>query len=84
MPQGRSAGQTPPETVDKLVDAFETGIGLSYQDLGPNAAHRTERMLGPWTRQELVPNILPALDGVTDKLAAGPWPPMWAAVAGSR
>ncbi len=68
---GAFSGATPPDTVDKLVDAFRTGIGLSYEDLGPNAAHRTERMLGPWTRQELVPNILPALDGVTDKLTAG-------------
>ncbi len=68
---GAFSGQTPPETVDKLVDAFRTGIGLSYQDLGPNAAHRTERMLGPWTRQELVPKIVPALDGVADKLTAG-------------
>jgi SAM-dependent methyltransferase len=68
---GAFSGQTPPETVDKLVDAFKTGIGLSYEELGPNAAHRTERMLGPWTRQELVPNILPALDGVVAKLQAG-------------
>jgi SAM-dependent methyltransferase len=68
---GAFSGQTPPETVDKLIEAFRTGIGLSYQDLGPNAAHRTERMLGPWTRQELVPNILPALDGVVSKLEAG-------------
>ena len=68
---GAFAGQTPPETVDKLVDAFRTGIGLSYEELGPNAAHRTERMLGPWTRQELVPNILPALDGVVERLEAG-------------
>jgi SAM-dependent methyltransferase len=68
---GAFSGQTPPATVDKLVDAFKTGVGLSYEDLGPNAAHRTERMLGPWTRQELVPNILPALDGVVDKLQSG-------------
>ena len=53
------------------MEAFHTGIGLSYQDLGPNAAHRTERMLGPWTRRELVPNIIPALDGVVAKLEAG-------------
>ncbi len=68
---GAFSGQTPPETVDKLVEAFHTGIGLSYQDLGPNAAHRTERMLGPWTRRELVPNIIPALDEVVAKLEAG-------------
>ena len=68
---GAFSAQTPPETVDKLAEAFRTGIGLSYQDLGPNAAHRTERMLGPWTRRELVPNIIPALEGVVAKLEAG-------------
>ena len=61
----------PTETIDKLVNAFRTGIGLSYEELGPNAAHRTERMLGPWVRQALVPQILPALDGVVDKLRQG-------------
>ena len=58
---GAFSGGTPPETVDKIVDAFRTGVGLSYEDLGPNAAHRTERMLGPWTKQEFVPRIIPAL-----------------------
>lgn len=68
---GAFGGPMQPEVVDKLAAAFRTGVGLSYEELGPNAAHRTERMLGPWTRQELVPRILPALDGVADKLAAG-------------
>jgi 2-polyprenyl-3-methyl-5-hydroxy-6-metoxy-1,4-benzoquinol methylase len=60
-----------PEIAGRLADAFRTGIGLSYEDLGPNAAHRTERMLGPWVRQALVPLIIPALDGVDEKLRAG-------------
>ena len=60
-----------PEMVERLADAFRTGIGISYQDHGPNAAHRTERMLGPWTRRSLVPQIIPALDGVDAKLQAG-------------
>lgn len=68
---GAFSGGTSPETVDKLVNAFRTGIGLSYEELGPNAAHRTERMLGPWTKQSLVPRILPALDGVVEKLQSG-------------
>lgn len=68
---GAFSGGTPPDTVDKLVDAFRTGIGLSYEELGPNAAHRTERMLGPWTKQEFVPKIIPALDGVQEKLQSG-------------
>ncbi len=63
----------PPEhgVIDGLAEAFRTGIGLSYEQLGPCAAHRTERMLGPWTRQALVPRIIPALDGVEDRLCDG-------------
>ena len=57
--------------VDRLVEAFQTGIGLTYQELGPNAAHRTERMLGPWVRHSLVPEIIPALPGVSTRLSAG-------------
>jgi len=68
---GAFSGSTPPDTVDKLVNAFKTGIGLSYEELGPNAAHRTERMLGPWTRKELLPRILPSLPGVVERLTAG-------------
>lgn len=60
-----------PEISERLADAFRTGIGLSYEDLGPNAAHRTERMLGPWVRQALVPQIIPALDGVEKRLTEG-------------
>jgi SAM-dependent methyltransferase len=68
---GAFTGGTPPEIVDKLADAFRTGIGLSYEEMGPNAAHRTERMLGTWVRLALVPQIIPALDGVHEKLEAG-------------
>lgn len=68
---GAFASLMPPETAEKIAEAFQTGVGLSYEQLGPNAAHRTERMLGPWTRQALVPQIIPALDGVADKLANG-------------
>ena len=66
-----TGGVAPPDVVDRLAQAFRTGIGLSYDDLGPSAAHEVERMLGPWTRQALVPVILPALAGVVDRLDAG-------------
>ena len=68
---GAFTGGTPPEIAEKLADAFRTGIGLSYEEMGPNAAHRTERMLGTWIRLALVPQIIPALDGVHEKLSAG-------------
>jgi len=64
-------GMAAPDVVDRLAEAFRTGIGLTYDDLGPSAAHGVERMLGPWIRLALVPVVLPALGGVTDRLDGG-------------
>lgn len=64
-------GVAPAEVVERLADSFRTGIGLTYDDLGPSAAHHVERMLGPWTRLALVGTVLPALDGVVQKLEQG-------------
>jgi 2-polyprenyl-3-methyl-5-hydroxy-6-metoxy-1,4-benzoquinol methylase len=64
-------GVAAPEVVERLAEAFRTGRGLNYDDLGPVAAHGVERMLAPWTRLALVPRILPALDGVYDRLVDG-------------
>ncbi|HWE55402.1 MAG TPA: class I SAM-dependent methyltransferase [Acidimicrobiales bacterium] len=61
----------PADVVDGITDAFRTGIGLSYDQLGPSAAHQVERLLGPGTRLALVPVILPALDGVSERLRSG-------------
>ncbi len=66
-----SGGVAPPEVVDRLAEAFRTGVGLRYDDLGPSAAHAVERMLEPWTRLALVPVIVPALGGVRERLVAG-------------
>jgi SAM-dependent methyltransferase len=60
-----------PALVDDLADAFRTGRGLPYDRQGPSGVHQTERMLGPWARLSLVPKIVPALDGVHERLAAG-------------
>ncbi len=64
-------GLATPDIVDRLAEAFRTGIGLTYDDLGESAAHSVERMLGPWVRLALVPFILPTLPGVMDRLEAG-------------
>jgi 2-polyprenyl-3-methyl-5-hydroxy-6-metoxy-1,4-benzoquinol methylase len=64
-------GMAAPDVVDRLAAAFRTGRGLTYDDLGPIAAHGVERMLAPWTRLALVPRILPALDGVCQGLERG-------------
>ena len=60
-----------PALVDELAEAFRTGTGLPYDRQGPTGVHVTERMLGPWARLSLVPTIVPALEGVHDRLAAG-------------
>jgi SAM-dependent methyltransferase len=59
------------DVVTDLADAFRTGVGLPYDRLGPSGAHHTERSLGPWARMALVPRIVPALNGVHDRLEAG-------------
>ena len=66
-----NGGVAPPEVVDRLADSFRTGIGLTYDDLGPSGAHSVERMLEPWTRLALVPVVLPALTGVVEGLERG-------------
>jgi 2-polyprenyl-3-methyl-5-hydroxy-6-metoxy-1,4-benzoquinol methylase len=60
-----------PAVVDDLAAAFRTGVGLPYDRHGMAGVHSTERMLGPWARLSLVPLILPALEGVEDRLADG-------------
>jgi 2-polyprenyl-3-methyl-5-hydroxy-6-metoxy-1,4-benzoquinol methylase len=57
--------------VDQLADAFRTGVGPDYDAQGAEGAHEVERTSGPWTRNALVPVILPRLDGVVAKLEAG-------------
>jgi SAM-dependent methyltransferase len=66
--QGAAATE---QTVDRLAESFRTGDGLSFDDFGPAAAAKVERTLGPWSRLALVPTILPALDGVTERLESG-------------
>ena len=57
--------------VEELAGAFHSGIGLPYDRLGPSGAHSTERSLGPWARMALVPHIVPALEGLAEKLDRG-------------
>jgi 2-polyprenyl-3-methyl-5-hydroxy-6-metoxy-1,4-benzoquinol methylase len=68
---GAFRGGTDPATVDALVDAFRTGRGVTYEQQGTAAAAGLARMTGPWSRLALNSVILPALDGVVDKLEAG-------------
>ena len=61
-----------PNTMDSLRDmpeSFRTGLGHDYDSHGPEAAVGIERAFEPWNRANLLPVVLPALDGVTERLA---------------
>lgn len=58
--------------VPQLEESFRTGLGLSYDDRGPDAAADTESIFANWYRHMLVPVALPALgDHVVDRLRRG-------------
>ena len=55
----------------RIAEAFSTGIGLTFDDRGPEAVRTVERQLGPTHRALLVSTFLPALDGVVGRLSTG-------------
>lgn len=63
-----------PQTMRALEDmpaSFRSGVGHDYDSHGPQGAVGIERSFEPWNRANLLPNVLPKLDGVVDKLQAG-------------
>jgi len=63
-----------PNTMDTLrvmPESFRTGLGHDYDSHGPEAAVGIERSFEPWNRTNLLPVLLPALDGVTERLIEG-------------
>jgi len=56
---------------EALCESFRTGRGVPYNELGADHAVGESRFSSPWMRANLVPVILPNLDGVTPKLTAG-------------
>src|SRR5215471_3062739 len=57
--------------LERLPEAFKSGLGLPYDALGPEGARGIERLLAPWFHTQLVPVALPKLDGVVAKLQSG-------------
>jgi 2-polyprenyl-3-methyl-5-hydroxy-6-metoxy-1,4-benzoquinol methylase len=56
---------------ERIDAAFKTGRGVPYNALGRKHAEGEARFSGPWMEANLVPTILPALDGVVSKLERG-------------
>ena len=59
------------DVAQRLPEAFRTGLGLTWDDSGPEGANACEQTLRNWYRQQLVSTALPMLEGVVDRLTAG-------------
>jgi 2-polyprenyl-3-methyl-5-hydroxy-6-metoxy-1,4-benzoquinol methylase len=63
-----------PDLMESLVrarDSFVTGLGHDYDSHGPEGAVGIERSFEPWSNAFLLPTVLPAMDGVVERLASG-------------
>ncbi|MFM8858098.1 MAG: methyltransferase domain-containing protein [Actinomycetota bacterium] len=63
-----------PQTMDSLrvlPDSFRSGIGHDYDSHGPDGAVGIERSFEPWSRSYLIPVVMPALEGMVDRLEKG-------------
>jgi 2-polyprenyl-3-methyl-5-hydroxy-6-metoxy-1,4-benzoquinol methylase len=56
---------------EKIREAFRTGQGLGWHEHHHDLFHGTERLFKPGYVANLVPEWIPALDGVAEKLARG-------------
>ncbi|MFZ9628979.1 MAG: methyltransferase [Ilumatobacteraceae bacterium] len=57
--------------LEHVRDSFRDGVGHDYDSHGPEGAVGIERSFEPWNRAHLLPTVLPALDGVVDRLVQG-------------
>lgn len=63
-----------PQTMNALEhvrESFRHGVGHDYDSHGPEGAVGIERSFEPWNKAYLLPVVLPALDGVVEKLERG-------------
>lgn len=57
--------------LELMPESFRTGVGHDYDSHGPEGAVGIERSFEPWNRHNLLPNVLPKLDGIVERLEAG-------------
>ncbi len=57
--------------LDDVRESFVTGQGHDYDSHGCEGAVGIERSFEPWNRANLLPTVLPAVDGLLERLRAG-------------
>ena len=57
--------------LNAMPEAFRTGVGHDYDSHGPEGAVGIERSFEPWNQNFLIPMVIPALEGIQEKLSVG-------------
>jgi 2-polyprenyl-3-methyl-5-hydroxy-6-metoxy-1,4-benzoquinol methylase len=57
--------------LNAMPDSFRTGIGHDYDSHGPEGAVGIERSFEPWNQNFLIPLVIPAVNGVVQRLTEG-------------
>ncbi len=57
--------------LEHMPESFRNGVGLDYDSHGPEGAVGIERSFEPWNNANLIPTVLPAIEGLADALRAG-------------
>ena len=59
------------QALELMPESFRTGLGHDYDSHGPEGAVGIERSFEPWNNHNLLRKVLPAMDGVVERLEAG-------------
>jgi 2-polyprenyl-3-methyl-5-hydroxy-6-metoxy-1,4-benzoquinol methylase len=57
--------------LEHMPESFRSGVGLDYDSHGPEGAVGIERSFEPWNNAHLIPTVLPAIQGLTERLRSG-------------
>jgi len=59
------------KALEYMPESFRTGVGHDYDSHGPQGAVGIERSFEPWNQNFLLPIVLPAIEGLGEKLLKG-------------
>lgn len=57
--------------LDAMPESFESGLGHDYDSHGCEGAIGIEKSFEPWMRHHLIETVVPALDGMVERLDVG-------------
>lgn len=57
--------------LEYMPESFRTGLGHDYDSHGPQGAVGIEKSFEPWNQNYLIPVVIPAIEGLENKLTQG-------------